>query len=399
MRSLLIQLLFVAACIPVAAQSKIDTLYYDRYGRGVDYKAFAEYIRVVAYYDDDVTRRPFRDFYLSGQLRAEGDYLEIDKKDDENSIFDKLYTEYYKSGQIKYQEFWSEGKRNGQYRSYYENGNIKEDAVYDKGVVNGAWLSYSEDGETCKCVEYENDMPKYDYYTLSTKSGLSGKFNIETDELIDDYIEPEYKDCLIFDVNDEAWSGYYINGLVLVLHVSMVKQYGKYYKVDIYLKNNTFKDLEFNFYNTNTLLVEKEYMITSMPYIYSSNEYLNTVRNRQSWNVTLLVALGGANRTYHTTSYTPFGTIKSTTTTTDSYKLDQINRELAEEAQSLVADYVKEQTLRPSDALFGFFLVGREPVSASILNLSIEIDGVIYPFQYDVTRKQISPRKIIDVEE
>lgn len=397
MRSLLIQLLIVASCFSAAAQSKIDTLYYDKYGRGVDYKAFADYIRVVAYYDDDVTCRPFRDFYLSGELLAEGDYLEIDRSNDENSIFDKMYTEYYKSGQMKHREFWSAGKRNGQYQSYYENGNIKEDAIYYNGAANGAWLSYSEDGETCKCVEYENDMPKYDYYTLSTKSGLYGKFNIETDELINE--APEYKDCLIFDLDDQTWSGYYMNGLTMVLHASIVKQYGRYYKVDMYLKNNTFKDLEFNFYNTNTLLMETKYMSTSMPYIYSSDEYLNTVRDRQSWNVTLLVALGGASQTYRTTSYTPYGTIYSTTRTTDYSKLDQINRELAEEAQSLVADYVKEQTLGSGAALFGFFLIDREPVSSAILNISIEIDGVVYPFQYDVTRKQISPRQIVDIRQ
>ena len=391
----MLQILLTVIVIPAIAQSRIDTLYYDQYGHCVDYKAFAEYIRVVAHYDDDADRHPFRDFYLSGQLRAEGDYWEIDKANDENSTFNKKYIEYYRSGKVKRQEFWFNGKRDGQCTSYYENGNIKDDAIYDNGLVNGVWLSYSEDGETCKCIEYENGLPKYDYYTLTTKSGLFGKFNSFTNEFIDDYIKPEYNDCIHSDLNDEIWSGYDMNGLLLTLHISSVNQYGKYYKVDIYLKNKSLKNLNFDISNIDVLFVKnnmQKNMKSIIPHIYTSDEYVRKVHNRQSWNMALLSSLGAFNKTSYTTSYTPYGVVQSTTTTTDYNKLQMTSSSMESEANQLEADYVKNQVLAPGDILFGFFLIDRKPSSIELIDLYIDIDGVSYPFQYNVSYNIVMPR-------
>ena len=51
---------------------KIDTLYYDSHWRRVSHPAFASYYRIYAPNDPTPGRKPFRDYYATGELQCEG---------------------------------------------------------------------------------------------------------------------------------------------------------------------------------------------------------------------------------------------------------------------------------------------------------------------------------------
>jgi hypothetical protein len=86
--------------IPTIAQSELDTLYYDKNWKGVENKIFATYYRVVPISSDSSSRKHFRDYYITGELQAEGGFIAVDKYDDSKSIFDGEMTSYYRSGKI-----------------------------------------------------------------------------------------------------------------------------------------------------------------------------------------------------------------------------------------------------------------------------------------------------------
>ena len=91
----------MAVTNPIIGQTEVDTLYYDKEWKVVGNKVFAEYYRVYPVIDDSVSRKPFRDYYITGELQSEGGFITIDRYDDSKSVFDGDWTSYYKSGKIE----------------------------------------------------------------------------------------------------------------------------------------------------------------------------------------------------------------------------------------------------------------------------------------------------------
>ena len=71
----------------VIGQTTLDTLYYDKDWKGCE-KTFATYYRVYALSADNNLKKKFRDYYITGELQSEGEYINIDKYDDSKSVFD-----------------------------------------------------------------------------------------------------------------------------------------------------------------------------------------------------------------------------------------------------------------------------------------------------------------------
>lgn len=74
-------ILFVSIAQTNIYGQKIDTLFYDQNGRGVETKIFATYIRYASYTKDDNFINRFWDYYVTGEIRADGEvtYIEYNK--------------------------------------------------------------------------------------------------------------------------------------------------------------------------------------------------------------------------------------------------------------------------------------------------------------------------------
>lgn len=124
MKKLLVFSLWLLGASSLFAQSKQDTLFYDKNWKGVESKSFASYYRILSGNANSNYGKRFRDYYVTGELQAEGSYISIDKYDDSKSVMDGECTTYYKSGQIEVKRNMRNGSLEGEYTIYYENGLI-----------------------------------------------------------------------------------------------------------------------------------------------------------------------------------------------------------------------------------------------------------------------------------
>ena len=135
-------------------------MYYDKNWKGVGNKLFASYYRIIPTLADINFRKQFKDYYITGELQAEGEFLTIDKYDDSKSIFDGEITIYKKDGLISSHQFFKEGK------------------------LHGICTEFSEDGNLCVQIEYSNGEPLYDYYVISPHFPLDEKSQHQALKLI-----------------------------------------------------------------------------------------------------------------------------------------------------------------------------------------------------------------------
>ena len=179
------------------AQVKTDTLYYDKNWKGVESGVFATYYRVIACPDSTQTRRQFRDYYMTGELQAEGGYIRIDRDDDSRSVFDGEWTKYYKSGKVEQKGTRVNGKQEGEYVQYDEDGLVLLHVYFKNDELHGICTKFTEDGQ-CIQTEYANGKPVHDYCVVSNRDGLCSKVGLEDNEPVyeapsQDELQTEYK--------------------------------------------------------------------------------------------------------------------------------------------------------------------------------------------------------------
>ena len=54
---------------------------------------------------------------------------------------------HYKSGQLKEEGYWKDGKPEGLYKEYHENGQLKKEGYWKDGKQKGLWKEYDENGQ------------------------------------------------------------------------------------------------------------------------------------------------------------------------------------------------------------------------------------------------------------
>ena len=64
-----------------------------------------------------------------------------------NTYSEEMHKEYYDSGKILKESYFSNDKKNGLEKIYYENGKISSIKNYKNGVVDGEYIEYYTDGE------------------------------------------------------------------------------------------------------------------------------------------------------------------------------------------------------------------------------------------------------------
>lgn len=136
----------LANCVEVVGQDSLK-FYFNSGGILVD-KECADYYRLAkmnpAYY---IFNGPSKDFYASGQLAVECFYS--------NNLYDREYTSYYSNGQLKERGQYKEGQKVGEWEYWYEDGQnekrilFKPDGYYLKEFYksNGKQLVVNGNGK------------------------------------------------------------------------------------------------------------------------------------------------------------------------------------------------------------------------------------------------------------
>jgi VCBS repeat-containing protein len=128
-----------------------DTIYYAENMQNVVSKSQANYYRLLMTEGTGLQKRDvFQDFYLNGNLKAEGGYSFVDLGNDKNTVFDGEITTYYVNGKEKWHGTFKNGKRDGYFTLMMRDGSV---AV----------------------AEYVNGVSKHDYFTVTRTDGTMSK--------------------------------------------------------------------------------------------------------------------------------------------------------------------------------------------------------------------------------
>lgn len=58
-----------------------------------------------------------------------------------------LVKEYYKSGKLKLEGVFKNGRPEGPYKEYFENGQVRADSFFKNGIPEGLFRTYYENGQ------------------------------------------------------------------------------------------------------------------------------------------------------------------------------------------------------------------------------------------------------------
>lgn len=379
--------------------AKLDTLYYDKDWKVISNPAFASYYRIYDASDKTLERKPFRDYYITGELQGEGSYITLDNSDDHKSIMDGEWTNYYKSGKVEQKGYCSHGKQEGEYTVYYENGLIKAHVNMKNDKMNGILTQFNEAGDQCTQIEMLNDEPRYNYYIFSNKDGYSSKFRISDNTPIWESpnineMKSDYKDGV-------AWPYYIKNGLIVATHNTILKDYGKWYQISIIISNHSMYPILFDPKNISSTLIKNNGENEEL-HVWSSDKYLKKVRRKQNWNMAmagLASGLASYNAGYSsssTNSYSTYGGYSTSQTltynSTEAYqqRLIESNR-LANYENTLLNDraikqqgYLKKTTVYPGETISGYVNIKR--TKGKSMEVTIDINGAKYIFPWNLSK-------------
>lgn len=383
----------------------IDTLYYDKNWKGVESILDAEYVRYINTPKDPQMAKAFRDHYSTGELRAKGHYISINKYDNSKSVFD------------------------GEVETYYKSGALLSKMSYKNGVIDGLVLSLSEDGSIKTETNYVNGEPG-EYFVAYKDNECYGKFYSNT-------LRPKIEAPQSYHIKTTTdkllvYQTYLLNGIKLSCAEENVKEYGKYYRIHVFLTNMTSSPIEFTF---NNIRVQSRKGITTKdlkPYsvdefvkridkkskfarwFYQANERTNA---NQAGNVNVNVKSDNTYNQYTTTNSTArvygnngssalgYGTSTSntygnnTSNTTITIRDNAAAYQAQQIAQKNIEEYNRNYEMKKKDMAFAYFKEGYvlpysteggfihfDKGNGDTLIVNITIDGITYPFTFNLSK-------------
>lgn len=409
----LICLLCVINCI--YAQDKIDTLYYTKEWKYAPNRAFADFYRIAYYPADSLQTKQFRDYYVSGELQSSGNFIKIDSLDDANTIFEGECINYFKNGRPEFVRNYQQGVLNGAFCLYKEDGLIKQSGKYFNGELSGLYTEFLDNGAYLQ-VEYAEGKPLYDYYVVGDTEGNLTKFHLadntpiwETPSITER--KSDYKD-------GTPWQFFNKNGLIIALTNTIVKDYGKWHRIDIVISNNTIIPIEFDpVVNISASSTDVEGFVTGLE-VWSSDEYLKKVNRSQTWAAVLMGVAEGmstANAGYSTSTTNSYysgstyaygsggygygnysGTSTSYTRTYDAgaayqaqvlsqQRMADFSNAMAEEQEIKRLGYLKKNTIYPGETISGYVHIKR--IRGESVQFVINIEGAEYVFDWNFGKR------------
>lgn len=379
-------------------QGQIDSIYYNESGTATQNPAFADYLRIAFYPADSTADKRFRDFYMTGRIRREGCFLQIDTLDDRRSRFDKTNKSYYPSGQLHEEMYYSNGHLEGEYKQYDETGELRLEAFYFSGNLSGLHKTYQEDG-SCRIVEYDSGLPIHDWYLLADQQGNMLKFRSADNSLI--WETPAIAERFTDYRDGKPWEVYYKNGLTIALTSSVVRDYGKWHRIDLRLSNNSTTPIEFApEINITAYSVDDLNQTNNLP-VWSYNAYMKKVKRAQNWSAALMgisegMAMAGAGYSTSTTyGYSSNGSYSTYTTTTynptaayqanmaSQQRIANFSQALQDEQNIKEMGYLKKNTIYPGETISGFVHVEWKRGNRVVFIINIEGAEYLYEWMFD----------------
>lgn len=382
---------------------EVDTIYYDKKWKGLSNPYFASYYKVIEKNLKADARKLYRNYYITGELQGEGEYLLIDREDDKKSILNGEWVSYYKSGNLEQKGFWDKGTQQGEYIRFFEDGNLAVRANMVDGQYDGLYTEFLENG-LCYQIEYCEGKPCHDYYVISNDEGLYSKVRILDETPY--YTSPSLNSRNVKYINGKEWS-YYINDGILIAVTSIkIKDYGKYYRVFIDLTNNSFYPIEFDPSDIMATMTNKNGEKIEMK-VLTAGEYDKNIKRSQKWSEVLVGLVNGlstANAGYSTstttstyTGTTGSGVLHTTSTTYDASIAAQARLTAS---QNLLAfsesnlqirrnrneDYLKKTTIASGESINGYINI--EYQKCENLMLVFNICGAKYQFPLTMAKEQ-----------
>ena len=193
------------------------------------------------------------------------------------------------------------------------------------------------------------------------------------------FIYPQ-NDSILTEYNDgKFWA--YLNKNDFVVGLSCFEEkddYGKYYHLDIFIKNLSETPIVFQPDSVHSNLLTKKDDTLKLE-VYTNEEYQKKIKRSQAWAMALYGISAGINAgtagysTSYSTSYSSNG--YAYTTITNHY-----------DANAAYQANLKTTTIYPDEAIIGYMNIKRK--KGKILIVNIPIGDYIYTFKWDVNRKK-----------
>jgi antitoxin component YwqK of YwqJK toxin-antitoxin module len=100
------------------------------------------------YYSDGKKHGNYRYWYQNGKLKEEGRYV--------HGVRDGVTIIYYENGSKSAEFTYKNGQLDGEASSNYADGKVKDAGFYSKGIQNGQWREYYINGNMQADGEYKN---------------------------------------------------------------------------------------------------------------------------------------------------------------------------------------------------------------------------------------------------
>lgn len=359
---------------------------------------FADYYRVALYPTDSVCHKEFKDFYSSGELRKEGYFLSIDSLNDSKTIFDGEVRSYFRNSNISEKSHYANGRLHGEYTCYNEEGKPLIHAFYRSGELSGTYKTYNGDG-SCKIIEYDAGQLVHDYYLLTDGHGNAQRFQIADDRPI--WESPSIAERFVDYRDGTPWEVYSKNGVTIALTNSVVKDYGKWHRIDLVISNNSTSPIEFMpEQNIVAYSVDNQGTITGLK-IWTCDAYMKKVKRSQSWAAIAagfcegLVSGGAGYSTSTTTGFSSNGVVTTYYTTTynaasanqarlaSQQRLSELNQAMQKEKEIKQIGYMKKNTIYPGESISGYVHVARIKGEKVVFIIDIEGAKYIYEWRFD----------------
>lgn len=218
------------------------------------------------------------------------------------------------------------------------------------------------------------------------------------------FIYPQ-NDSILTEYNDgNLWAYLDKGGLVVGLTCFEERDdYGKYYQLNIFIKNLGESSITFQPDSIYADLLTKRNRTLQLE-VYTNDEYQKKVKRLQTWTMALYGISAGLNAgtaghsTSYSTSYSPNGYAYTTVThhydANAAYQANMAStNQMLTLGQMMENDrtvreqgYLKTTTVHPGEAIVGYMNVKRK--KGKILTVNIPVNGSIYTFDWDVNRKK-----------